>query len=152
MNFWKVKELCNKKVHLTNFGLCTRDIPFSLAHPEFFTITVETACDSINSDHEAIQKNHEKAVSDIESAMKEKEIYGYFKLKEHNVKFKEGEVEIMNRDGFYPRILITELFVDLDQTFFNQTDEEAAKTLVTLSKIINKMPKVYEEWKAKKEA
>ena len=151
MNFEKVKELCNKKVHLTIFGVCTQDIPYSLAHPGFFTLTVETACDSIDSDHEAIQKNHEKAVSDIESAMKEKEIYGYFKLKEHNVKLMEREVKFMNRDGFYPKIIITKLFINLDDTFFNQTEEEAAKTLVTLSKILNKMPKVYDEWKANQE-
>ena len=153
MNFSKVKELCDKKVHLTNFGMCTRDIPFCLANPGFFTLCFYGACDDIDSDHSKIQETHEANLSKFINQLNDNKILCYFEIHDQDVKLREEEIKVMNKDGFYPSILVTKIFVDINRaSFFNLTDEQAAEALIKLSKIINKMPKVYEEWKAKKEA
>lgn len=148
MNFERVASLCKKKVHLTNFGLCTRDIPYTLEHPGIFLLEIDLACGGIDDDAHSIMEQDFENLSKITLRMRDMGIIRYFELIHHDVEFVKSEIESLNRDGFYPRIILTKLLFILDKSFFEQTDEEAANTLIKLSRIINKMPKPYEDWKA----
>lgn len=148
MDFERVASLCKKKVHLTNFGLCTRDIPYTLEHPGLFLLEIDLACGGIDDDTHSIMEQDAENLGKITERMRDARIMSCFELIHHDVEFVKSEIEDMNRDGFYPRIILTRLLLKLDNSFFDQTDEEAANTLIKLSRIINKMPKPYEDWKA----
>lgn len=147
MDFERVASLCKKKVHLTNFGLCTRDIPYTLEHPGLFLLEIDLACGGIYDDTDVISEQDAENFSKITERMREAVIISYFKLIHHDVPFVKSEIEILKKDGFSPKIILTRLLLQLDESFYDQTDEEAANILIKLSRIFNKMPKPYEDWK-----
>lgn len=151
MDFERVASLCKKKVHLTNFGLCTRDISYTLEHPGIFLLEIDLACGGIDDDTHSIMEQDAENLCKITSRMRDSGIISYFELIHHDVEFVKSEIESLNRDGFFPKIILTKLLFILDKSFFEQTDEEAANILIKLSRIFNKMPKPYEDWKAKQD-
>lgn len=153
MNYELIAEkLKEKRKSFSRFGALPRDLGYELGHQDIFALEAELTVSTYGERaSRSLIEEDEKLYSEIVDGMKEREILGYFTVERIPYDIAKEECDGLVRDGFKPKAIITKAIIRLDDTFYNQTDDQAVKTLCILHKILKRVPRdAYDRWHLKR--